>query len=520
MDYLAGGVRFVWNGDKSSKGLQQEKGWGEGERKKLIGMIASKENGGITPQKAAHQIVDLYGQDLHLSLDESQHIVDTLLDALGDIATRGDAADYIRRKKLEAVRDELSRRIVGERDSYEADADAQAEAERQQIIDEHPELGDNPTDEEILAARERDLKEKGEGGDAMPNEQLAELEKEFNARGEEMSQLEQEWDDKIKDYVAEKSPTQATTTAETDSPVGKAERAAMLADPEYKRLLEEQERALDEAKKKEDDAYKAWQEALRGEDMPNETGIDDSFFEQGEDEYVPFRDGEGDTLSEDDVEKSIKAAKENAEKMPEPVEFSKENWEKAFPDESITTPLGKIKIGGNQFEKMESKNRQGEIGLMKATLERPDFIVEENSPEEGAERQSKYLFIKTFVKEDGSTYRHYESVTIQRDGQEISISSHYIGENKLREALLNDRVLYDKNSLSSNGSENRLAETQTGRSDLLPTPDENESLSGDKGTTESSNLQENGEKTTEGGELLRQQGERRHHAAKGGASDC
>ena len=229
---------------------------------------------------------------MHLSLDESQHIVDTLLDALGDIATRGDAADYIRRKKLEAVRDELSRRIVGERDSYEADADAQAEAERQQIIDEHPELGPNPTDEEILAARERDLKEKGEGGDAMrpePGQQAAELEKEFYARGEEMSQLEQEWDDKIKDYVAEKYPTQATVTAETNSPAGKAERAAMLADPEYKRLLDEQRRALDEAKKKEDDAYKAWQEALKEEGIPNETGVDDSFFERGEDEYVPFR---------------------------------------------------------------------------------------------------------------------------------------------------------------------------------------------------------------------------------------
>ena len=218
---------------------------------------------------------------------------------------------------------------------------------------------------------------------------------------------------------------------------------------------------------------------------------------------MPFRDGDGENMSADDVEKAIQKAKDNAEKIPEPIDFNKENWDKAFPQARVSTPLGDVKIGENQFEKMSIKGRSAEIGLMKATLERPDFVIEENSPQEGAERQSKYLFVKTFIKGDGSTYRHYESVTIQQEGKEISISSHYIGENKLRDALINDRVLYNKNSSSSNGSENRLAETQDGRSDLLPTPDENESLSDNKDTTVSSNVQENGEKTTESGELYR-----------------
>ena len=46
------------------------------------------------------------------------------------IDTKGDAADYIRRQKLRALRDEFSRRIEGEgRDSYDVEEDRKADEE-------------------------------------------------------------------------------------------------------------------------------------------------------------------------------------------------------------------------------------------------------------------------------------------------------------------------------------------------------------------------------------------------------
>ncbi|MBR3101450.1 MAG: hypothetical protein IKH19_06835 [Muribaculaceae bacterium] len=86
--------------------------------------------------------------------------------------------------------------------------------------------------------------------------------------------------------------------------------------------------------------------------------------------------------------------------------------------------------------------------MAKATLERPNFI-EEPYPESGAERQTAYLFVKTFIKEDGSTYRHYESVTVQKEGNEVSFSSHYIRENQLKEKLKAGRILYNATSLDA-----------------------------------------------------------------------
>lgn len=63
--------------------------------------------------------------------------------------------------------------------------------------------------------------------------------------------VEQEWEDKIRDYISEHYPTQANVTAETNSDKGREERARMKKDPKLKRMLEQADREFKEADERE-----------------------------------------------------------------------------------------------------------------------------------------------------------------------------------------------------------------------------------------------------------------------------
>ena len=157
MDFLASGARFIWNSEGAKKGLKQHTGWGDGERRKMIGMIAKEENGGITPEAAVHRIVDLYGQDLGIDLSQSDVILNTLLDALRSVSTKGEANAYVNERKLAAVEDILRKRLEGEASSrYDAEADRRADEEFEALKEEYKdELPENPTEEDVVNLMEQ-----------------------------------------------------------------------------------------------------------------------------------------------------------------------------------------------------------------------------------------------------------------------------------------------------------------------------------------------------------------------------
>ena len=70
---------------------------------------------------------------------------------------------------------------------------------------------------------------------------------EFLAAVEHESDVEQEWEDKIMDYIAEHYPTQATVSAETTSEKGMKEREAMKNDPVLKQMRADAKAAFDAA---------------------------------------------------------------------------------------------------------------------------------------------------------------------------------------------------------------------------------------------------------------------------------
>lgn len=88
------------------------------------------------------------------------------------------------------------------------------------------------------------------------------------------------------------------------------------------------------------------------------------------------------------------------------------------------------------------------------TLMRPDVIVEKSVPEPGAERQSKYLFIKSFKDSVNRIVKvyNYMHVTVSKDGNEVSISNHDLDSSKVRKELNENKLLWTRFSVKSDPS--------------------------------------------------------------------
>lgn len=157
------------------------------------------------------------------------------------------------------------------------------------------------------------------------------------------------------------------------------------------------------------------------------------------------------------------------------VEITEESWKQYF-----ETPIGNVKMGENQKEKLFNKDRTNQYGMLAETLSNPDIILEESDQQENIfhERPSSYLFIKTFKKRDGSKYVHFENVTVSQGGLEVSISSHIIRENQLKNKMKSDRLLYKATALDE--PVNSSAEQPINKGDSLSSTGKDNALSSEK----------------------------------------
>lgn len=293
-------------------------------------------------------------------------------------------------------------------------------------------------------------------------------------------------------------------------------------------------------------------------DTPIEEYVDNELYPQDEteqssatgnvstDEHQGVTSAQNTILSDEEADLLISAMEQNAEAM-QNLELNYDNWLSEFGRDGIVdTPIGSVKMGDNQFLKMSSKERQGQFGMVRPTLTDPDIIIEEPSEArvgQSTERGSSYLFVKTFDV-NGEKIRHFESITVKKDGLEVSVSSHIIKPAQLKSRLLNGSILWSKpqiaNSivsgeqqtlddsriqdpnannhgsevrvstdskgitknrntqntvlnnkpeLTSIGSDGYLTETRDEQSDLVPTQEANSDSQG-KGTTNNLNEQE------------------------------
>ena len=112
--------------------------------------------------------------------------------------------------------------------------------------------------------------------------------------------------------------------------------------------------------------------------------------------------------------------------------------------------------------------------MVALTLSDPDviFIEPSQAKDNNTERAYSYVYAKTF-KRNGEKIKYFTSVTVAKEGLEISVSSHFVNPNKMKNKLMEFERAYTKETLLPNSSEMRLTEHQSDVPDLLPTQGNN-----------------------------------------------
>ena len=118
------------------------------------------------------------------------------------------------------------------------------------------------------------------------------------------------------------------------------------------------------------------------------------------------------------------------------IEFSKENWDKLFPNNRVNTERGELKLGENQFEtfaKADSYKRKEFLGMFHQTLTDPLFILLDKP-------NGTTNYLASFVGEKGT--KNFVSIIIGRDELQIVISGHLIKQKQVLEMLKNGELLH------------------------------------------------------------------------------
>ena len=184
------------------------------------------------------------------------------------------------------------------------------------------------------------------------------------------------------------------------------------------------------------------------------------------------------------------------------LELTIENWDAQFGENGIvSTPIGEVKMGENQFTKLMRQGRNGKLGMIRPTLEDPDIIIEDASEakdNQTTERESSFVFVKTFTKPDGSRYYYFTSVTVSKDGHEVVVSNQEKRRNVLTNLLMKGKLVWkhaDNVSPASDladglySSQGNLSDPASEGTDA---PQTNNVLSDRKVTNSASDKQENG----------------------------
>lgn len=145
----------------------------------------------------------------------------------------------------------------------------------------------------------------------------------------------------------------------------------------------------------------------------------------------------------EDGKSLFKAMQDNAEVLT-PRQLTKEIWDKEVNGKTFNTPVGEVRLGSNQYVKNIKKGREKEFGMLIPTIERPDIIFEENAPEPGAERQTKYAFVKTFVDTNGERHLNYTSISVKKNDMEVVESSHFLRDKQVLNKIEKEHILWNR----------------------------------------------------------------------------
>ncbi|UTY27633.1 PBECR2 nuclease fold domain-containing protein [Treponema putidum] len=133
----------------------------------------------------------------------------------------------------------------------------------------------------------------------------------------------------------------------------------------------------------------------------------------------------------ENLNKISKILENNVEPMPEKIDFTKENFNKLFKN-GIDTPIEHVKIGENQFEKLERKNREDLLAAMADVLSNPAVIIKT--------ADNAKLYVKTY--KSNKKEKNVVSVVVDKGHISVSISTHI--ERNLQLAKKMDSILFER----------------------------------------------------------------------------
>ncbi len=104
--------KVLWGDTRSSKGTASETGFREGERKKLFSIFRRAENGGVSLQRLAEDVMQEYCEQYGIPYDNNE-ARDALIEMIRQASVPSDITQYIRRRRMEQsteIADQLRRR--------------------------------------------------------------------------------------------------------------------------------------------------------------------------------------------------------------------------------------------------------------------------------------------------------------------------------------------------------------------------------------------------------------------------
>lgn len=462
---LLSGQKVLWSDAGVKVGARSETGFGEEERRRLFGLFASEANGGKSLSRLAEDAMKQQCETYGIPYD-NQDARNALIDVISGARTVGDIRNYIANNRIDEARRLAEAKRRHEEEQYD-------EFCRQEY---------HLSAEEVEAYEDQLLAE------------LSERDREFDAN---------EYNDYIADEMAraaEITEQQKNGTEDNDSRRGSTpgDRRVQENDTEGKgtvpgrgyEVLPESRADQSGGAAADGDrsgiqpadgvqgdgpASAVAQGAQRGDStVRSQTGgIGLAEARRG----VKMVQAEGRTatpqikLSKEEATDIIAKMEMSAVNDPQ-ISLSPESWQQSFGlSNSIDTPLGKVKMGDGQYQKLIDKKRSAEFGMVVQTLQDPDVVfIEPSEAKEGqtTERNFSYVFVKTFIR-DGQKFKYYTSVSVLKDGMEVSVSSHIASKTAIMKKLQDMERAYTKESLLPNSSEWHLAEHPTDVPDLLPT---------------------------------------------------
>lgn len=462
---LLSGQKVLWSDAGVKVGARSETGFGEEERRRLFGLFASEANGGKSLSRLAEDAMKQQCETYGIPYD-NQDARNALIDVISGARTVGDIRNYIANNRIDEARRlaEAKRRHEEEqydefcRQEYHLSAE-EVEAYEDQLLAELSErdrefdaneyngyIADEMaraaeiTKQQKNGTEDNDTRRGSTPGDRRVQENDTEGKGTVPGRGYEV--LPESRADQSSGAAADgdRSGIQPADGVQGDGPASAVAQGAQRGDS----TVRSQTGGIGLA------------EARRG---------------------VKMVQAEGRTatpqikLSNEEATDIIAKMEMSAVNDPQ-ISLSPESWQQSFGlSNSIDTPLGKVKMGDGQYQKLIDKKRSAEFGMVVQTLQDPDVVfIEPSEAKEGqtTERNFSYVFVKTFIR-DGQKFKYYTSVSVLKDGMEVSVNSHIASKTAIMKKLQDMERAYTKESLLPNSSEWHLAEHPTDVPDLLPT---------------------------------------------------